>query len=192
MTRWRFSSNAFELGMFSFNVAGGLAQLKTERWDGSWEKNLAVARLAEEAGLEFLLPLEALENARQRGDTTYNQGAASAHVDGRRLVLQMRNGASAGIDIASIPHKRIAKASQKELSRVEVSSLGDYVWFPRLDEGYSVPALLDLSFGAAIRSKLGKVGGRKSTAAKRAAARKNGTKGGRPRKKKAATPATRD
>jgi dimethylsulfone monooxygenase len=43
--------------MFSFNVAGGLAQLKTERWDGSWEKNLAVARLAEEAGLEFLLPL---------------------------------------------------------------------------------------------------------------------------------------
>lgn len=43
--------------MFSFNVCGGLTQLKTPLWDGSWEKNLAVARLAEASGLEFLLPL---------------------------------------------------------------------------------------------------------------------------------------
>lgn len=53
----RFSSNAFELGIFSFNVSGGLTQLKTPIWDGSWAKNIEVAHLAEEAGLEFLLPL---------------------------------------------------------------------------------------------------------------------------------------
>jgi dimethylsulfone monooxygenase len=53
----RFSSNAFELGLFSFNVAGGLTQTTTEIWDNSWEHNVIAARLAEDAGLEFLLPL---------------------------------------------------------------------------------------------------------------------------------------
>jgi alkanesulfonate monooxygenase SsuD/methylene tetrahydromethanopterin reductase-like flavin-dependent oxidoreductase (luciferase family) len=53
----RFSANAFELGLFSFNVAGGLTQTEHEIWDASWENNLTVARLAEAAGLEFLLPL---------------------------------------------------------------------------------------------------------------------------------------
>lgn len=53
----RFSTNAFELGLFSFNVGGGLAQTKAEIWNPSWENCVTVARLAEDAGLEFLLPL---------------------------------------------------------------------------------------------------------------------------------------
>jgi FMNH2-dependent dimethyl sulfone monooxygenase len=53
----RFGANAFELGIFSSNVQNGMAQLKAELWDASWENNLNLARLAEEAGLEFMLPL---------------------------------------------------------------------------------------------------------------------------------------
>jgi hypothetical protein len=126
-----------------------------------------------------------LEMARKRGQAAYERGAASAYVENGRLMLVMRNGALAGIDIAAIPYKRISQASHQNLKDVEVSAMGDYVWFPKLDDGYSVPALLDLSFGAAIRSALGRAGGRKSTAAKKAAAKRNGAKGGRPRKKTA-------
>ena len=53
----RFSSNAFELGVFSQNTQNGMAKLKTKLWDSSWADNVRVAQIAEEAGLEFLLPL---------------------------------------------------------------------------------------------------------------------------------------
>lgn len=53
----RFGSNPFELGIFASNVHNGLAKITTTVWDGSWENNLRVARLADEAGIEFLLPL---------------------------------------------------------------------------------------------------------------------------------------
>ena len=49
--RRRFSAHAFELGLFSMNVAGGLTQVTDEIWDASWENNVTVARLAEEAGI---------------------------------------------------------------------------------------------------------------------------------------------
>lgn len=57
MAKRRFSSNAFELGIFSSNVQNGMAQFKAEVWDASWEHNLELAQLADEAGLEFMLPL---------------------------------------------------------------------------------------------------------------------------------------
>jgi len=64
--RRRFSSHAFELGLFGSNAHNGMAQLKVELWDASWENNLKLARLTEEAGLEFLLPV-----ARWRGSREY-------------------------------------------------------------------------------------------------------------------------
>jgi len=55
--------NRFKLGLFGLNCSNGMTMTKApERWDASWENNLAAARLAEEAGLEFLLPI-----ARWRG-----------------------------------------------------------------------------------------------------------------------------
>ena len=44
--------------MFAPNVWGGLARTTAEqRWDATWENNVAVAGMADEAGLEFILPL---------------------------------------------------------------------------------------------------------------------------------------
>ena len=52
------NANAFKLGLFGMNCSGGLTMTKAkERWDQSWANNLAAAQLAEEAGLEFLLPI---------------------------------------------------------------------------------------------------------------------------------------
>lgn len=50
--------NRFKLGVFSMNADGGLA-LSTvpERWRAGWPENLAAAKIADEAGLEFLLPI---------------------------------------------------------------------------------------------------------------------------------------
>ena len=52
-----FNKNRFKIGLFAPNCSGGVSMLKTELWDGSWEKCLAAVRLADDAGLEFVLPL---------------------------------------------------------------------------------------------------------------------------------------
>jgi alkanesulfonate monooxygenase SsuD/methylene tetrahydromethanopterin reductase-like flavin-dependent oxidoreductase (luciferase family) len=50
--------NRFKLGGFAINCSGGLTMTKApERWEASWDNNLNAARMAEEAGFEFLLPI---------------------------------------------------------------------------------------------------------------------------------------
>lgn len=53
----RFSANRFELGLFGPNVQNGMARLTRTLWSASWDDNLFLARMAEDAGLEFVLPL---------------------------------------------------------------------------------------------------------------------------------------
>jgi len=53
-----FNRNKLKLGIFSPNCSGGMAVTKVpERWDASWENNLKLAQMADEAGIEFLLPI---------------------------------------------------------------------------------------------------------------------------------------
>ncbi len=53
-----FNRNRFKLGLFSPNCAGGMAATRVpERWRATWQNNLELARLADAAGLEFLLPI---------------------------------------------------------------------------------------------------------------------------------------
>lgn len=48
----------FRLGLFSSNCSGGLAVTTIpERWSASWEDNLTLAKLADEVGLDFMLPI---------------------------------------------------------------------------------------------------------------------------------------
>lgn len=50
--------NRLKLGFFSPNCSSGMAVTTVpERWDNSWDNNIALARLADEAGVEFLLPI---------------------------------------------------------------------------------------------------------------------------------------
>ena len=53
-----FNDNTLKLGIFSPNCSSGMAVTKVpERWDASWENNLKLAQMADEAGIEFLLPI---------------------------------------------------------------------------------------------------------------------------------------
>ena len=53
-----FNSNTLKLGIFSANCSSGMAVTKVpERWQNSWENNLKLVRMCDEAGLEFMLPI---------------------------------------------------------------------------------------------------------------------------------------
>jgi dimethylsulfone monooxygenase len=50
--------NKFKLGVFSMNSDGGLTLTKVpERWPALWDEIVAVAQMADAAGLEFILPI---------------------------------------------------------------------------------------------------------------------------------------
>ena len=50
--------NAFKLGLFGLNTDGGIAITKVpERWRARWDDIADVARMADEAGFDFLLPI---------------------------------------------------------------------------------------------------------------------------------------
>lgn len=62
--RRRFGTNPFELGLFAFNVQNGMARLTSSLWDNTFDQNVTAAQMAEEAGLEFLLPLSRWQSNR--------------------------------------------------------------------------------------------------------------------------------
>jgi alkanesulfonate monooxygenase SsuD/methylene tetrahydromethanopterin reductase-like flavin-dependent oxidoreductase (luciferase family) len=65
-----YNDNAFKLGLFGMNCSGGLSLTKApERWDASWDNNVKAAQLADEVGLEFLLPIGRWHGYRGETDT---------------------------------------------------------------------------------------------------------------------------
>ena len=53
-----FGPNRFKLGVFSANCDGGLTMsLAPERWRADWDDIVAMTQIADEAGLEFILPV---------------------------------------------------------------------------------------------------------------------------------------
>lgn len=99
-----------------------------------------------------------------------------------RVVLNLHNGAEFSFPAAIA--QPLAGASPEDQEEVEVDPHGLALFWPRLDDGLTVPGLLAGSFGtrAWMASQLGRAGGKVSTPAKAAAARENGRKGGRPRR----------
>ncbi len=56
--RKKLDRNKLSLGLFGANCSGGLAVTTVpERWDASWENNQKLACMADEAGIDFMLPL---------------------------------------------------------------------------------------------------------------------------------------
>ena len=50
--------NRFKLGLFGSNCSSRRAVTRVpERWSGNWADNLALARMADEAGIDFMLPI---------------------------------------------------------------------------------------------------------------------------------------
>jgi dimethylsulfone monooxygenase len=53
-----FGSNRYKFGLFGINCSGGMTPSRApERWSADWDEMVEVAKLADEAGVEFLLPI---------------------------------------------------------------------------------------------------------------------------------------
>ena len=68
-----YNANVLKIGLFGPNCSSGRAVTRVpERWSGSWPDNLRLARMADDAGIDFLLPIARWKG--YGGDTDY-QGA---------------------------------------------------------------------------------------------------------------------
>jgi hypothetical protein len=65
--------SGFKLGLFSANCSSGMAVTKVpERWSASWDDNLALAKLSDDVGLDFLVPIAAWIG--YGGETNFHAG----------------------------------------------------------------------------------------------------------------------
>ena len=56
--RAMYSTNTFKIGVFGPNCSSGVAATKVpERWSGSWDDNLRLAQMLDNAGIDFILPI---------------------------------------------------------------------------------------------------------------------------------------
>ena len=110
--------------------------------------------------------------------------AESAHYDaGRnRVIIRLTTGVEIGFAPRDV--EGLQQASVADLRAIEVEAFGLGIHFPALDADLYVPALLEGVLGSKrwMAARLGAAGGRTRSAAKAAASRANGKRGGRPRK----------
>lgn len=98
------------------------------------------------------------------------------------LKLMFRGGGGMVIPIHLI--SELAGQTAATLAKIDVSPAGDALSWRSLDVDIFVPGLVEDVFGARLfAAATGRRGGRRRTKAKAAAARLNGAKGGRPRKR---------
>lgn len=133
-----------------------------------------------------MVSLEAFRQANERGRRLLRRTppAESARYDRKRgrVIVSL----SSGIDISFPPDKAegLANATPSQLAAIEITPSGLGIHFPELDADLYLPALLEGVMGSRkwMAAKLGAVGGRSTSAAKRRASGANGRLGGRPRK----------
>ena len=81
----------------------------------------------------------------------------------------------------------LQSATKEQIARVEILGSGTGLHWPDLDVDFYVPGLLRGVYGTKKwMAEIGRSGGSVRSAAKKRAARANGLKGGRPRRKEAA------
>jgi len=117
---------------------------------------------------------------RQAAKTEPRAAHATYNAKDNTLRIELTNGAALTVPVQLIP--ALKGASVNEVRSVEVLGRGGGLHWEALDVDLSVPGLVSSVFaGPEWMAELGRVGGRRSSAAKAAAARRNGRKGGRPR-----------
>lgn len=120
-----------------------------------------------------------------RGEEMRRNGyAVRAEYDARqnRLVVDLNTGVTIMVPVHLL--EDLVDADADGLREIEITPAGLGLHWPQLDADVYVPALMQGVFGTKrwMAAQLGASGGRASTAAKAAAARANGAKGGRPKK----------
>ena len=129
---------------------------------------------------------ERLARARARGDARAEDPSAivDARYDAARdaIELEFRSGGVITVPRQVVPG--LAGMSTSALDAIRVSPAGDALSWPSLDADVYVPGLVERTFGTRLFARAtGQRGGLRRSTAKADAARANGAKGGRPRKR---------
>jgi hypothetical protein len=120
----------------------------------------------------------ALERGRVAAETEPRAAAARYDRKSGRIIIDLTNGTTFAFPVHLA--ERLADASPEDLAEIEILGRGFGLHWERLDVDYTVPGLVAGVFGTA--RWMAARAGRASSPAKAAAARRNGAKGGRPRK----------
>lgn len=125
-----------------------------------------------------------IAEARGRKALETEPRAASAHFDPatKRIVIELENGCSYAFPVELV--QDLHDADTEDLADIKVDGMGFNLHWPKLDVDLYVPALVAGIFGTRewMARELARIAGRKTSAAKAAASRANGARGGRPRK----------
>jgi hypothetical protein len=102
--------------------------------------------------------------------------------DADAIDLRFSAGGSMSIPRRLVPG--LERASEAKMESIVVSPAGDALSWPSLDVDVYIPGLVERAFGTRLfAASTGRRGGRRRSKAKAAAAKANGAKGGRPRKR---------
>lgn len=121
--------------------------------------------------------------AAEKRDRRGGLRATSARYDRKssRVILETTKDYLFGFPVSAIP--ALAKATPKQLARIQLDPGGSGLHWEELDADLSVPGLFLSSLGRREKlTEFARAAGKTKSPAKAAASRKNGAKGGRPRK----------
>lgn len=140
----------------------------------NWELELTESNLKEEIAKAYAAGKKAASEEPRAESVYYDKG-------NDLIVIELKNGA-----IFSFPPKLaqgLEAATPEQLADVWIPPSGSSVHWESLDADFGIPELLAGIFGTkSWMAELGRKGGRVTSSTKSAAARKNGLKGGRPKK----------
>jgi hypothetical protein len=129
---------------------------------------------------------DTFERANQRGKeiAAHIPQAVSAHYDRKtgRIVIHLSSKLIVSFSPADV--EGLADAAPSQLGEIEISPSGFGIHFSGVEADLYIPGLLEGFLGskAWMASRLGQIGGRSRSGAKKAASRANGILGGRPKK----------
>lgn len=129
---------------------------------------------------------ERFARARARGLARSQDPTAvvDARYEPRKHALKLMFGGGGGMLIPIHLVSELADQPATALAKIDVSPVGDALSWRALDVDIFVPGLVEDVFGGPLlAAATGRRGGRRGTKAKAVAARLNGAKGGRPRKR---------
>ncbi len=121
-------------------------------------------------------------NERARRVRRKTPAAVAAQFDRKsgRIVISL----SSGVEVSFSPSaaEGLENATASQLSAIEITPSGLGIHFPKLDADLYLPALLEGVLGSRkwMAARMGSVGGKRTSVAKRQASRANGRLGGAP------------
>jgi hypothetical protein len=123
-------------------------------------------------------------NARAKALKANTPAATSAYYDRKSGNIIVTLSSGVGIFFSPKDAQGLEDGTPAQLSEIEITPSGFGLHFPKLDADLYVPAILEGFLGSRkwMAARLGAEGGKARTKAKVAAARVNGSLGGRPRK----------